>query len=85
MGVVVWAAIRFERAIASSAVTTKLVELGYLQPGARHRATAVARAIDRLRNDLVRQGVICDRNLSSSRKDEDQQGLLGTPIGKRGP
>jgi hypothetical protein len=26
--------IRFERAIASSAVITKLVELGYLQPGA---------------------------------------------------
>ena len=76
--------IRFERAIASSAVITKLVELGYLQPGARHRATAVARAIDRLRNDLVRQGVICDSNLSSSPKDE-QQGLLRTQIGERGP
>ena len=60
--------IRFERTIASSAVITKLVELGYPQPGARHRATAVARAIDRLRNDLVRQGVICDSNLSSSHK-----------------
>jgi hypothetical protein len=76
--------IRFERAIASSAVITKLVELGYLQPGARHRATAVARAIDRLRNDLVRDGV-CDSNLSSSPKDENQQGLLGTRIGERGP
>jgi hypothetical protein len=53
--------IRFEQAIASSAVITKLVEFGYLQPGARHRATAVARAIDRLRNDLVRQGVTCGR------------------------
>jgi len=58
--------IRFERAIASSAVITKLVKLGYLQPGARHRATAVARAIDRLRNDLVRDGVICDSDLSRS-------------------
>jgi hypothetical protein len=77
--------IRFERAIASSAIITKLVELRYLQPGARHRATAVARAIDRLRNDLVRQGVICDSNLSSSPKDEDQQGLLGTQIGELGP
>ena len=59
---------------------TKLVELGYLQPGARHRATAVERAIDRLRSDLVREGVICDSNLSSLPKDEDQQGLLGTQI-----
>jgi hypothetical protein len=76
--------IRFERAIACSAVITKLVELGYLQPGARHRATAVARAVDRLRNDLVRDSVICDSDLSSSPKNEDQQGLLGTQIGKRG-
>ena len=76
--------IRFERPIASSAVITKLVELGYLQPGARHRATAVARAIDRLRNELVRQGVICDSNLSSSPKDE-QHGLLHTQIRERGP
>jgi hypothetical protein len=59
--------IRFERAIASSAVITKLVELGYLQPGARHRATAVERAINRLRSDLIRQGVICDSNLRTSR------------------
>ncbi len=32
--------VRFERRVASLAVITKLVELGYLQPGARHRATA---------------------------------------------
>ena len=37
--------VRFERRVASLAVITKLVELGYLQPGARHRATAVERAI----------------------------------------
>jgi hypothetical protein len=50
----------------------------------RHRATAVERAIDRLRSDLVRQRVICDSNLSSSPKDE-QQGLLHAQIGERGP
>lgn len=33
--------IGFARPAASSAVTTKLVELGYLQVGARHGATAV--------------------------------------------
>ena len=76
--------IRFERRVASLAVITKLVELGYLQAGARHRATAVERAIDRLRSDLIRQGAICDSNLTSS-KDEDRQGLLGTQIGERGP
>ena len=77
--------VRFERRVATLAVITKLVEFGYLQPGARHRATAVERAIDRLRSNLIRQGVICDSNLSSSPKDEDQQGLLGTQIGERGP
>jgi hypothetical protein len=49
--------IRFERSIASLRVITKLVELGYLQPGSRHRATAIERAIDRLRDDLIRDGV----------------------------
>ena len=77
--------VRFEPRVASLVVITKLVELGYLQPGARHRATAVERAIDRLRSDLIGQGIICDSNLSSSPKDEDQQGLLGTQIGERGP
>jgi hypothetical protein len=76
--------VRFEGRVASLAVITKLVELGYLQPGARHRATAVERAIDRLRSDLSR-GVIFDSGLSSSPKDEDQQGLLGTQIGEQGP
>jgi hypothetical protein len=75
--------VRLERRVASLAVIT-LVELGYLQPGARHRATAVERAIDRLRSDLIRQRVICDSNVSSSPKDE-QQGLLHTQIGERGP
>jgi hypothetical protein len=62
--------VHLERPVASLAVITKLVELGYLQPGARHRATAVQRAIERLGSDLVRQGVIYDNNLSSSPKDE---------------
>ena len=66
--------IRFEQPTASSAVTTKLVELGYLQAGARHRANAVKRAIDRLRRDLIRDGVICDGDLSRSPKDEGQEG-----------
>ena len=74
--------VRFERRVASLAVITKLVELGYLRPGARHRATAVERAIDRLRTDLVRQGVVYDSNLPSSPKDEDQQ--RSTQIGERG-
>jgi hypothetical protein len=74
--------VRLERRVASLAVITKLVELGYLQPGARHRATAVERAIDRLRTDLVRQGVVYDSNLPSSPKDEDQQ--RSTQIGERG-
>jgi hypothetical protein len=62
--------VRLQRPVASLAVITKLVELGHLQPGARHRATAVERAIDRLRSDLVRHGVVYDGNLSSSPKDE---------------
>ena len=66
--------IRFERPTASSAVTTKLVELGYLQAEARHRANAVKRAIDRLRRDLIRDRVICDGDLSRSPKDEGQEG-----------
>jgi hypothetical protein len=77
--------VRFERRVASLAIITKLVDLGYLQLGARHRATAVEMAIDRLRSDLIRQGVICDSNLWSSPKDEDQQGLFGTQIGDREP
>ena len=74
--------VRFERRVASLVVIRTLVEFGYLQPGACHRATAVERAIDRLRSDLIREGVICDSNLSSLPKDEDQQGLSGTQIGE---
>jgi hypothetical protein len=74
--------IRFERPTASSAVTTKLVELGFLQAGARHRANAVKRAIDRLRRDLIRDGVICDGDLSRSPKDESQEGSHSRELGQ---
>jgi hypothetical protein len=50
--------IRFERPIASSAVIASLVALGYLQQAKRHRAAAIERAIERLRRDLHRGGVI---------------------------
>ena len=35
---------RFKRSTASSAVVTKLVELGYLQPKARYRAGAIEKS-----------------------------------------
>jgi hypothetical protein len=50
--------IRFERPVASSAVIASLVALGYLQQGNRHRDSAIKRAIERLRSDLYRAGVI---------------------------
>jgi hypothetical protein len=50
--------IRLERPVASSVVIASLVALGYLQQAKRHRASAIERAIDRLRSDLVRDGVI---------------------------
>jgi hypothetical protein len=49
---------RFKRSTASSAVITKLVELGYLQPKARHRARAIEKAIGRLRSNLIRAGIV---------------------------
>ena len=63
--------VRFERSIASSAVMTSLVKLGYLQPGARHRATAIQRAIERLRTDLTRDGVIAGGDLSGFQNGQD--------------
>jgi hypothetical protein len=52
---------RFKRPTASSAVITKLVELGYLQPKARHRAGAIEKAIGRLRSNLIRDGIVLRR------------------------
>ncbi len=56
--------IRFEPSIASSAVIACLVRLGYLQQAKRHRASAIKRAIERLRSDLYRAGVIQAGDLS---------------------
>ena len=50
--------VRFERPVASRKVIASLVTLGYLQQAKRHRADAIKRAIDRLRSDLCRAGVI---------------------------
>jgi hypothetical protein len=73
-GVRMGGVIRFERPIASFAVITKLVDLGYLQPGARHRATAVKRALGRLRDDLIRDGTIRDGDFSRSPKHKATEG-----------
>ena len=48
---------RFKR----SAVITKLVELGYLPPKARHRADAIEKALGRLRSNLIRDGTVLRR------------------------
>lgn len=50
--------VHFERPVASSAVITKLVALGYLRPESRHLSGAIKRAIGKLRSDLIRAGVI---------------------------
>ena len=52
---------RFKRSTISSAVITKLVELGYLPPKARHRADAIEKAIGRLRSNLIRDGIVLRR------------------------
>jgi hypothetical protein len=46
------------RAVASSAVIAGLVALNYLKEANRHRDSAIKRAIERLRRDLYRAGVI---------------------------
>ena len=56
--------IRVERPVASSAVIASLVALGYLQQAKRHRDSAIKRAIERLRHDLYRAGVIETGDLS---------------------
>jgi len=67
---------RVVRPIASSAVITKPIELGYLQRGKCGRAAAIERAIERLRSDLCRDGVICEGDLSRTSTDESQQELV---------
>jgi hypothetical protein len=57
-GCIMGSVVYLRRPIASQAVITKLVDLGYLQNGKRHRASAIEKAIERLRSDLCRDGVI---------------------------
>jgi hypothetical protein len=64
----------FRRPVASRAVIEKLVALGYLQQAKRHRASAIERAIERLRRDLCRDGVIWDGDLSRGNV-KDQPGM----------
>ncbi|PWT85119.1 MAG: hypothetical protein C5B58_03580 [Acidobacteria bacterium] len=54
-------AARLDRPSASYAVTTKLIELGYLQPKERYRARAIEKALSKLRNDLIRAGIVLRR------------------------
>jgi hypothetical protein len=78
--------IRFERPVASLAVIKKLVDLGYLQPGARHRASAIERAIERLRRDLHRVGVIQTGDMSlieaQNTPPRDETGGITTNVAK---
>jgi hypothetical protein len=65
--------ISFRRLTASAKVIAALVKLGYLQEGQRHRDTAVERAVERLRRDLYRAGVICDGDLSRGDNNAGQE------------
>ena len=46
---------------ASYAVITNLIELGYLRPEERYRASAVEKALRKLGNDLIRAGIVLRR------------------------
>jgi len=52
---------RAKRPTVSYAVVTKLIELGYLQTKDRYRASAVERALGRLKSDLTRAGIVLRR------------------------
>jgi hypothetical protein len=69
MGIVV----QFRRPVASPEVVAKLVELGYLRRARRHKAGVIENAVERLRQDLHRDGVIRPRDLSPVPKDEKQE------------
>ncbi len=66
MGIV----IQFRRPAVSAAVVAKLVELGYLRPAKRHKAGVIESAVERLRRDLHRDGVIRAGDLSIVVKEE---------------
>jgi hypothetical protein len=65
--------VQFRRAVASFKVIESLVKLGYLRPGNRDRASAIEGAIERLGQDLYRDGVIREGNLSCITLEDDQQ------------
>jgi hypothetical protein len=65
--------VAFRRPVASAKVIAALVKLGYLEPGQRHRDTAVERAIERLRRDLYHDGVIREGDQSRGEKDVGQE------------
>lgn len=74
MGIVV----QFRRPAASSEVVAKLVELGYLRRAKRHKPDVVENAVERLRQDLHRDGVISAGELLPASKGEKQE-RDGTP------
>jgi hypothetical protein len=68
--------IQFRRPVASHAVIAKLVELGYLQSGKRHKNGAVENALAQLKSDLCRDGVVRSSdplNGSSTTAEEGRQ------------
>jgi hypothetical protein len=69
MGIV----IQLRRPIASPEVVAKLIELGYLRPAKRHKAGAVENAMERLRHDLYRDGVIRAGDLWPASKEDGQE------------
>lgn len=69
MGIVV----QFRRPVASSEVVAKLVELGYLRRAKRHKPGVVENAVERLRQDLHRDGVISAGDLSLVAGDDKQE------------
>ena len=73
--------VQFRRAVASPKVIENLVELGYLSPGNRHRASAIESAIKRLRHDLCRDGVIRASDLSCITLQDDKQQETGSISG----
>jgi hypothetical protein len=69
MGIV----LQFRRPVASPEVVAKLVELGYLRPTKRHKVSVIESAIERLRQDLHRDGVISNGDLSLVAKKEEPE------------
>lgn len=54
----------FRRRVASRAVIEKLIQLGYLQRARHYKEGVVEHAVQRLRQVLQRDGVVCDGDLS---------------------